>query len=205
MFKSLRVVIPFLAVIIVLNLVLNENLNYNYNLKDLSTIRKNEELKSINSYKQKNVSINKRIDLKEVLPQKNEELKKVITYKQQDFSINKGTDLKETLPEKPNEFETSSKTVKSYTAPNVVVNNSQIIHFPNKVIKNRSTKINLRRSKYLLPILFGGPNNQLIGLRESVYIAIQLNRTLVLPLFRKHRTDNRYVVILVSINLLIEF
>lgn len=192
MFKNLRVVVPFLAVIIVLNLFLNGNLNYNYHLKDLSTLRKNEELISINLYKQKNYSINKMIDLKEILPEKNEELKKVITYKQQVLFENKETDLKETVPEKQNGFETSSKTVKSYTAQNVVVNNSQIIHFPIKVIKNRNTLINLRRSKYLLPILFGGPNNQLIGLRESVYIAIQLNRTLVLPLFKKHRTDNRY-------------
>lgn len=55
--------------------------------------------------------------------------------------------------------------------------------------KNVEPKINLNKKKFLFPLLSNGPNNQLMGLRESIYIAIRLNRTLVLPFFRKHRTD----------------
>ena len=56
-------------------------------------------------------------------------------------------------------------------------------------VENIKPKINLNRNKFLFPLLSNGPNNQLMGLRESIYIAIRLNRTLVLPFFRKHRTD----------------
>ena len=42
---------------------------------------------------------------------------------------------------------------------------------------------------FLIPILEWGPNNQLRGFMESMYIAIQLNRTLIIPPFFKHRTD----------------
>jgi len=49
--------------------------------------------------------------------------------------------------------------------------------------------IKLNKSKYLLPILRNGPNNQLVGLRASIYVAIRLNRTMVLPKFFKHRSD----------------
>ena len=56
--------------------------------------------------------------------------------------------------------------------------------------------IPLDAGKYLLPELTYGPNNQLIGLVESVVVAIRLNRTLVLPSFHKHFQTDRYVVML---------
>lgn len=51
--------------------------------------------------------------------------------------------------------------------------------------------INLRQDHFLLPILCYGPNNQILGLRESIVMAIKLNRTLIAPPFFKHkRNDN---------------
>ena len=35
---------------------------------------------------------------------------------------------------------------------------------------------------------FFGPNNQIHGLRESIILAVKLNRTLVIPPFYKHHT-----------------
>ena len=46
-----------------------------------------------------------------------------------------------------------------------------------------------RANKFLIPSLTWGPNNQLRGFRESVILAIQLNRTLCIPPFYKHKTD----------------
>jgi len=43
---------------------------------------------------------------------------------------------------------------------------------------------------FLIPILEWGPNNQLRGFMESIYIAIQLNRTLIVPPFFKHHSDS---------------
>ncbi|XP_078490834.1 uncharacterized protein LOC100184212 [Ciona intestinalis] len=57
-------------------------------------------------------------------------------------------------------------------------------------IDNTTTPlVKLDRNRYLLPILKNGPNNQLSGLRDAVYLCIKLDRTLVLPKFYKHRTD----------------
>ncbi|XP_039265084.2 uncharacterized protein LOC120340788 [Styela clava] len=53
------------------------------------------------------------------------------------------------------------------------------------------TTIRLNPDRFLFPILMRGPNNQLIGFRESIYVAIRLNRTLVIPRFIKHRTDSQ--------------
>lgn len=47
----------------------------------------------------------------------------------------------------------------------------------------------LRNNRFILPWLYNGPTNQLFGLRQAAYIAITLNRTLVLPIFFKHFTD----------------
>lgn len=49
--------------------------------------------------------------------------------------------------------------------------------------------IRLHPDKFLYPVVFRGPNNQLLGLWESIYVAIRLNRTLVIPRFEKHFTD----------------
>jgi len=47
----------------------------------------------------------------------------------------------------------------------------------------------LRPGKYLIPVLPYGPNNQLRGFRETMILAIKLNRTVVMPPFYKHRSD----------------
>ena len=44
--------------------------------------------------------------------------------------------------------------------------------------------------RYLIPLLSMGPNNQLEGFLESVFLAIKLNRTLCIPPFYKHKTDD---------------
>ena len=48
---------------------------------------------------------------------------------------------------------------------------------------------NLNPNKFLIPALIWGPMNQVEGLRESIAIAISLNRTLVLPPMFRHFTD----------------
>ena len=57
-----------------------------------------------------------------------------------------------------------------------------------EILLKSSTKplFNFEKSKYLIPWLYNGPNNQLFGLRQAVYVAIALRRVLVLPLFFKH-------------------
>jgi len=50
-------------------------------------------------------------------------------------------------------------------------------------------KYKLNPEKYLIPALIWGPMNQVEGLRESIAIAIHLNRTLVLPPMYRHFTD----------------
>jgi len=47
----------------------------------------------------------------------------------------------------------------------------------------------LNPNKFLIPALIWGPMNQVEGLRESIAIAISLNRTLVLPPMFRHFTD----------------
>ena len=47
----------------------------------------------------------------------------------------------------------------------------------------------IRRDHYLLNLSPFGPNNQLRGFRDTLILAIYLNRTIVLPPFFKHRTD----------------
>ncbi|XP_002127834.4 uncharacterized protein LOC100180089 [Ciona intestinalis] len=50
--------------------------------------------------------------------------------------------------------------------------------------------IKLDKTKFLFPLLVNGPNNQILGLRDSIYLAIKLNRTLIVPYFIKHKTDS---------------
>ena len=47
----------------------------------------------------------------------------------------------------------------------------------------------IRRDHFLLNLSPFGPNNQLRGFRDTLILAIYLNRTIVLPPFFKHRTD----------------
>ena len=47
-----------------------------------------------------------------------------------------------------------------------------------------------------MPVLFFGPNNQIHGLRESIILAIKLNRTIALPPFYKHKSANSGVDII---------
>ena len=58
----------------------------------------------------------------------------------------------------------------------------------NELILKTNTKpvYNYEKNKYLIPWLYNGPNNQLFGLRQAVYVAIALKRVLVIPLFFKH-------------------
>ena len=64
---------------------------------------------------------------------------------------------------------------------------------PPKSSKNQPTPIHdLNPEKYLLNISPFGPNNQLRGFRDTVILAIYLNRTVVIPPFFKHGTDPSY-------------
>lgn len=42
--------------------------------------------------------------------------------------------------------------------------------------------------RFLIPVLLFGPNNQLVALKQSAYLAWKLNRTLVIPPFEPHYT-----------------
>ena len=48
----------------------------------------------------------------------------------------------------------------------------------------------IRRDHYLINLSPFGPNNQLRGFRDTLVLAIYLNRTIVMPPFFKHRTDS---------------
>lgn len=47
----------------------------------------------------------------------------------------------------------------------------------------------IRRDKFLINLTPFGPNNQLRGFRDTVLLAIYLNRTIILPPFFKHSSD----------------
>lgn len=72
-------------------------------------------------------------------------------------------------------------------------------YIPSLLVNNPEIKLNSRG--YLLPYLVWGPNNQLVGAIESVFVAIKLNRTFVLPRFMKHHTDKCVLYGLYSINI----
>jgi len=50
--------------------------------------------------------------------------------------------------------------------------------------------INTDPERYLVAISHNGPTNQLMGLRDAIFLSIQLNRTLILPKFFKVKTDS---------------
>ncbi|XP_039262014.2 uncharacterized protein LOC120338144 isoform X1 [Styela clava] len=49
----------------------------------------------------------------------------------------------------------------------------------------------LRPDKFLYPVGRWGPNNQLFGFFEAIFVAVVLNRTFVLPRFVKHYRDKQ--------------
>ncbi|CAG5104423.1 Oidioi.mRNA.OKI2018_I69.chr1.g1246.t1.cds [Oikopleura dioica] len=53
-------------------------------------------------------------------------------------------------------------------------------------IREKQPKYNLNQEKFLSAFVARGPNNQIYSLRETIYVAIALNRTLILPPFFKH-------------------
>nr|XP_026696581.1 uncharacterized protein LOC100180315 [Ciona intestinalis] len=57
-------------------------------------------------------------------------------------------------------------------------------------VTNIKPRVSLDPNKFLLPWLLWGPNNQLVGFRESVFLAIKLNRTLVIPHFAPQYNDH---------------
>jgi len=48
-------------------------------------------------------------------------------------------------------------------------------------------RFKLRKNKFLFPLLYNGPNNQMLGFQQSMTMAVLLNRTLILPNFYKHQ------------------
>ena len=44
-------------------------------------------------------------------------------------------------------------------------------------------------TRYIMPVLIWGPMNQVEGLRETIALAIRLNRTIVIPPMYRHFTD----------------
>ena len=69
-----------------------------------------------------------------------------------------------------------------HTSPPSFVNgtnatNCSLWSFPNKVQAIENPRIRLDPNRFLYPGLIWGLNNQLIGLRESTFLAISLNRS----------------------------
>ena len=50
--------------------------------------------------------------------------------------------------------------------------------------------INTDPGRYLVAISHNGPTNQLMGLRDAIFLSIRLNRTLILPKFFKVKTES---------------
>ena len=61
-------------------------------------------------------------------------------------------------------------------------------------------KFQTQPDKYILPSLLWGPSNQLLGLRESIALAIKFNRTLILPKLYRHFSDPESSTILQDYN-----
>lgn len=55
---------------------------------------------------------------------------------------------------------------------------------------NQDPLIKTDRAKYLLPVTHNGATNQIIGLREAIFLSIRMNRTLILPKFYKSFLDD---------------
>ena len=53
----------------------------------------------------------------------------------------------------------------------------------------RKPKYSLRTTHFLLPTLIGSPDEQKLGLIDSILLAVYLNRTLILPIFYKNKHD----------------
>jgi hypothetical protein len=52
-------------------------------------------------------------------------------------------------------------------------------------------KFELNPELFITPVYIWGPSSQLQGLRESIGVAIRLNRTLLLPPFLTHQSDSK--------------
>jgi len=56
---------------------------------------------------------------------------------------------------------------------------------------NVEPKFKLNPKLFITPVYIWGPSSQLQGLRESIGVAIRLNRTLLLPPFLTHQSDTK--------------
>ena len=54
---------------------------------------------------------------------------------------------------------------------------------------HKNPLLKLDPHKFIFPLLINGPNNQMIGLRDSIFLSIALNRTLILPQFYQHKSS----------------
>lgn len=52
-------------------------------------------------------------------------------------------------------------------------------------------KYQMHSDKFLVPILLWGPNNQIRGFAETIFLAIKLNRTILIPPFFRHTSDEQ--------------
>lgn len=57
-------------------------------------------------------------------------------------------------------------------------------------LSNVEPEYNLDRTRFLVPILIWGPNNQIRGFMETIFLAIKMNRTLLVPPFFRHSSES---------------
>ncbi|XP_078495031.1 uncharacterized protein LOC108950060 [Ciona intestinalis] len=104
---------------------------------------------------------------------------------------------KSTTP--PTTTTTTTATKIESTKSQSTLDNTDFVKTANPTCASWRTEINwskpvkptiqLDPGKYLYPGLIWGPNNQIVGLWQSMYLAIRLNRTLILPYFHAHFTN----------------
>ncbi|XP_078482378.1 uncharacterized protein LOC108950428 [Ciona intestinalis] len=83
----------------------------------------------------------------------------------------------------------SLQNVHSKTPDNVSLKSCPVkVNFGSSI---KNPMIRLRNDRFLFVIVKNGPNNQLSSLRDAIFLCIMLNRTLVLPLMFKHRSDRQ--------------
>ncbi|XP_039264860.2 uncharacterized protein LOC120340622 [Styela clava] len=78
----------------------------------------------------------------------------------------------------------------------VSISNKNEKYYPMPLYPDPVFKMN--PDKFILPLLQNGPNNQLMGFREAIFVGLKLNRTIVIPKFIKHHSDNQSTLPYVS-------
>ena len=88
------------------------------------------------------------------------------------------------------EFRILDRRISLESRSSLKTNKSQAsCQLPRQVPLQSNPLIKVDQERFLIPLLINGPNNQVIGLRDSIFLTICLNRTLILPRFYRHKSN----------------